>query len=180
VTPHAPPRPGAAAVAVRPGTAADIPFVMATERGPGYERLVGRSEEAQHRAEIDHPAVAYLIGEREDVPEGFAILRGLDDPFGNLYLKRIAVREPGAGFGLRFLEAVMAWSFARPQTYRFWLDVFLHNERARHVYRRAGLREDGVLREAYVTADGTRHSQALMSILRPEWEGRHGSEVDTQ
>ena len=64
----------------------------------------------------------------------------------------------------------MAWSFAQPKTHRFWLDVFLHNERARHVYRKVGLREDGVLREAYMMPDGTRRSQALMSILRAEWE----------
>jgi diamine N-acetyltransferase len=158
------------AVTIRTATIADIPFVMATERGPGFDHLVGRSEEAQHRREIAGPGIAYLIGEREGVPQGFAILRGLDDAFGNVYLKRIAVREPGTGFGRCFLRAVIAWSFAQPTTHRFWLDVFLHNERARHVYRKVGLREDGVLREAYLLPDGTRSSQALMSILRAEWE----------
>jgi RimJ/RimL family protein N-acetyltransferase len=157
-------------VTIRSASDEDIPFVLATERGPGFERLVGRSEEAQHRAEMAHPGSAYLIGERDGVANGFAILHGLDDPFGNVYLKRIAVREPGSGFGQRFLRALIAWSFARPQTHRFFLDVFLHNERARHVYRRVGLREDGILREAYVTPDGARHSQALMSILRHEWK----------
>ena len=81
---------GRAIVTVRPASAADIPFIMATERGPGFERLVGRSEEAQHRAEIDHPGGAYLIGQSDGVPTGFAILRGFDDPFGNIYLKRAA------------------------------------------------------------------------------------------
>ena len=165
------------AVTIRPAADDDIAFVMATERGPGFVHLVGRSDEAQHRADMAHPDVAYLIGERDGAPNGFAILRGLDDAFGNLYLKRIAVREPGTGFGRDFLNAVMAWSFARPRTHRFWLDVFLHNARARHVYRRVGLREDGVLREAYVTPDGTRHSQALMSILRHEWEARRSAEA---
>ena len=160
-------------VGVRPATEDDIAFVMATERRPGFKCLVGRAEEAQHRAELASPGIAYLIGERDGVPNGFAILRGLDDPFGNIYLKRIAVSEPGTGFGQDFLKAVIAWSFARPQTHRFWLDVFLHNERARHVYRKVGLREDGVLREAYLMPDGTRRSQLLMSILRPEWEALH-------
>jgi diamine N-acetyltransferase len=157
-------------ITVRPATAGDIAFVMATERGPGFEHLVGRSEEAQHRQEMGGPGIAYLIGERDGAPNGFAILRGLDDAFGNVYLKRIAVREPGTGFGHDFLRAVIAWSFARPSTHRFWLDVFLNNERARHVYRKVGLREDGVLREAYMMPDGTRRSQALMSILRAEWQ----------
>jgi diamine N-acetyltransferase len=158
------------AVTIRPATVADIPFVMATERRPGFDQLVGRSEEAQHRLEIASPGIAYLIGERDGRANGFAILRGLDDAFGNVYLKRIAVREPGTGFGRCFLRAVIAWSFAQPKTHRFWLDVFLDNERARHVYRTVGLREDGVLREAYMMPDGTRRSQALMSILRGEWE----------
>jgi diamine N-acetyltransferase len=52
---------------------------------------------------------------------------------------------------------------------RLWLDVFTHNDRARHVYARAGLREDGLLRYAYRLPDGTRCDRYLMSILRREW-----------
>src|SRR5215211_7428497 len=61
-------------ITVRPATAGDIAFVMATERGPGFEHLVGRSEEAQHRQEMGGPGIAYLIGERDGAPNGFAIL----------------------------------------------------------------------------------------------------------
>ena len=34
------------------GDASDIPFVMATERGAGFEQLVGRWDERRHRAAL--------------------------------------------------------------------------------------------------------------------------------
>jgi hypothetical protein len=34
--------------------ASAIPFVMATERTAGFEALVGRWDEAQHRAALEH------------------------------------------------------------------------------------------------------------------------------
>ena len=157
------------AITLRSASAADNPFVRATERGSGYADLVGRWEEHQHRAELEKPGSAYLMGERNGAANGFALLRDLDEPFGNVLLKRIAVERPGSGFGRAFLQGVVDWVFARETPHRLWLDVFVHNERARHVYRSVGFREDGLLREAYVKPDGSRVSQVLMSILRPEW-----------
>lgn len=161
------------AVSIRRAGPVDIPFIMATERGEGYDDLVGRWSESQHRSEFAKPGSAYVIGEVAGEPNGFTILRDLDDPFGNVLLKRIAVRRPGAGFGRQFLAIVLDFAFAQPNTHRVWLDVFVHNARARAVYAGLGLREDGILREAYAKADGTRVSQVLMSILRPEWESRN-------
>ncbi|MBF9232723.1 GNAT family N-acetyltransferase [Microvirga alba] len=156
-------------VTIRPAERADIPFIMQTERREGFGDLVGRWERDQHEGEFSKPASTYLIGEKDGAPNGFAILRDLDDPSGNVLLKRVAVHEPGAGFGKAFLRLVMANAFSREGTHRLWLDVFVHNERARHVYRSVGFQEDGFLREAYAWPDGRRVSQVLMSILRPEW-----------
>jgi len=168
-------------ITLRVANAADIPFIMQTERGSGFEDLVGRWEEHQHRAEFGKPGSAYLIGELNGVPNGFAILRDLDEPFGNVLLKRIAVQVPGSGFGKAFLQQAVDWVFRQDKPHRLWLDVFVHNVRARHVYRSIGFREDGVLREAYATLEGTRVSQMLMSILRPEWvEARAGSSSASQ
>ncbi len=158
-------------IRLRPAHLDDIPFIMETERGSGYERLVGRWEEHQHRAELMKPASVYWIGERNGVPNGFCLLQDLDEPSGNVFLKRIAVHSPGSGFGKTFLTQIVDWAFSRDETYRLWLDVFVHNARARHVYRSVGFQEDGMLREVHAMPDGTRASQILMSILRPEWEG---------
>jgi RimJ/RimL family protein N-acetyltransferase len=156
---------------LRQATEADIPAVMAIERSPGYDLLVGRWPEKRHRAEMAVPSNAYLLGlDGDGEPSGFAILRDLDNPHGNVLLQRIAVSRPGQGFGAAFLAALIRWVFARPESHRLWLDVFETNERARRAYRSAGFREDGVLREAYVRLDGRRMNQVLMSLLRPEWE----------
>jgi RimJ/RimL family protein N-acetyltransferase len=154
---------------------ADIPFVMATERRPGYERTVGRWEEAAHRAEMLKPGSAYFIGERDGHASGFAMLQDLAEPNGNVVLRRIAVAEQGQGVGRAILVGVMDWAFARPVTHRLWLTVAPHNEPARRLYRAMGFQEDGILREAHVNLAGERITSLLMSILRPEWEGQRSA-----
>lgn len=160
-----------ARVVVRTGTEADIPFVMATERRPGFESFVGRWAEERHRAEMAAASNAYLLGlDDGGAASGFAILRDLDNRYGNVLLQRMAVTEPGRGFGRALLLAVIDWVFARPDSHRLWLDVFEDNARARRAYRAVGFREDGLLREAYIRPDGARVTQVLMSVLRREWE----------
>jgi len=150
-----------------------IPAIMRFERQPGYEMLVGRFSEAEHRATMADPANAYLVGHDDDIARAFALLCALDDPHGNVLLRRIAVETAGQGFGRRFMDAVIDWTFTTiGSTHRLWLDVLEHNTRARHVYRRAGLREDGTLRESYLLPDGRRVSRIMMALLRPEWEAR--------
>ena len=68
----------------------------------------------------------------------FAILRDLNDPHGNRYLKRIAVARPDQGVGGAFLERVVDWTFDRAGAHRFWLDCFSHNARAQRVYEKLG------------------------------------------
>jgi hypothetical protein len=72
---------------LRSASPADIPFVMETERLPGYLPILGRWEETKHRTAMADPANAYLIGEIDGKLEGFAILQHLDDPMGNVLLR---------------------------------------------------------------------------------------------
>lgn len=150
-------------------TAADVAFVMAAERAEGYDRLVGRWSEDEHRASLAAPGSELVVGERrEGAPEGFAILQGLDDRHGNVELKRLVAARAGTGFGRPFLDAIVDRVFARPHVHRLWLDVFEHNAQARHVYGSVGFREEGVAREAYVLGDGSRATVVLMAMLRSE------------
>jgi diamine N-acetyltransferase len=149
-----------------------IPTVMRFERMPGYEALVGRWSEAEHRAALAEPGTVYLLGHEDGGPRGFAILRGLDDPNGDVLLKRIAVEAAGQGFGGRFLDATIAWVFTATAAHRLWLEVFAHNSRARHVYARAGFSADGVPRETYRLTDGERVTELTMALLRAEWDAR--------
>lgn len=160
-------------VLLREATPADLDFIVATERLPGYERLTARWSRQEHAAALARPDTRYLVGSRAGSDcEAFAILQPLRDVHEGAKLKRICVTRPGAGFGRPFLAAVIDWVFSATDNERLWLDVFTHNERACHVYRRAGLREDGLLRQAYQLPDGTRADRYIMSILRSEWRGR--------
>lgn len=157
---------------LRPAHIADIAYVMATERLPGYDRLVACWSEEEHVRSLALPGVAYLVFEApRGVPAGFAILEGLDDVHHGVKLKRIALENPGRGLGAAFLAQLADWVFTRTDAARLWLDVFTDNERAVRAYLRAGYRNDGLLRQAYVRPSGERVDRYLMSILRQEWRG---------
>ena len=51
------------ALSLRRATEADIPFIMETERRPGYDQLIGRYGVDEHLAQLVNPAFAYLVGE---------------------------------------------------------------------------------------------------------------------
>jgi RimJ/RimL family protein N-acetyltransferase len=158
---------------LRRAAPADLDAIMAIERTPGFERFVGCSSQAEHRAMMASSNYAYLIGEAADGEvAAFAILRDLEDAHGNLYLKRIAVVRPDEGVGGAFLSLVVAWAFDHTAAHRFWLDCFAHNARAQRVYEKLGFSRDGVLRQAYLAADGSRLDLTMMAITRPQWTAR--------
>ncbi len=160
-------------VTLRPASLDDLAAIMAIERTPGFERLVGRSSEGEHRAMMTSSNYAYFIGEAADGSvAAFAILRDLEDAHGNLYLKRIVVSRPDGGVGGAFLGLVVAWVFTHTAAHRFWLDCFAHNGRAQRVYQKLGFSRDGVLRQAYRAPDGSRCDLTMMALTRPEWTAR--------
>lgn len=155
---------------LRRATAADLGAIMAIERQPGYEHLVGRSSADFHARVIDDADHAYLVGLAGDgMIGGFGILRDLTNAQGNTCLKRFAVAAAGQGFGKRLLADIIDWVFSETRTHRFWLDHIITNDRARHVYEVNGFRREGISRQAYVLPDGSRVDLAVMSILKPEW-----------
>jgi RimJ/RimL family protein N-acetyltransferase len=163
---------------LRPAQPTDIPFIMATERSPGFEKLVGRWSEEDHLAALRAPGYAYFLGMNAAGERmAFAIIRDLNDAHGNVCLKRIAVPVPGQGIGSRFLGTVVRWVFTETEAHRLWLDVLADNARARHVYLSHGFVEEGVLRNAYKLMDESRIDLILMSLLRPDWSLRVGQEL---
>lgn len=155
---------------LREATADDIEFVMRTERGPGYELMIGQSDAQTHAAEMARAGTAYVIAEEQGAPVAFAILQKLDDPHGNIYLNRIAVAAQSEGVGTRMLPLLQDWVFAHPNAYRFHLHFSAQNARGRRLYARAGFQDEGVERQVYKLPDGGRVDTFRVSILRPEWE----------
>jgi RimJ/RimL family protein N-acetyltransferase len=166
-------------LSLRPAQPADIPFIMTTERIPGFEKLVGRWSEEEHLSALRAPGYAYFLGMNVAGERmAFAIIRDLHEAHGNVCLKRIAVPAPGKGIGSRLLGTVIRWVFSETEAYRFWLDVLADNARARYVYLSHGFVEEGVFRNAYKLMDGSRIDLIVMSLLRPDWRLRVGQELD--
>ncbi|MBX3431372.1 MAG: GNAT family N-acetyltransferase [Hyphomonadaceae bacterium] len=159
---------------LREATFADVDFIMRTERLPGYERSVGQWSAAEHTDEMSKPASRYLIAEENGAPVAFAILQTLDDPGGNIYLKRFAVARQGEGIGTRAMRLLQDWVFAIPAAHRFHLHFSALNEPARRLYAAAGFQPEGIEREVFMLEDGARVDSVRLSILRQEWEKFRG------
>ena len=91
----------------------------------------------RHQAEFEKAEIRYksILGPSGELV-GFMIL-ALDPDGVSLELRRIVVAVRGRGYGKVVLRRAgeLAREFGRS---RVWLDVFAHNERARHVYEGAG------------------------------------------
>ena len=146
-------------VSLRRATADDIPFILATERLPGYDVLVGRFDEEIHRAHLADNGWLYFIGKDDaGAAGGFAILEDRGRASGDEYLRRIAVTNAGAGFGKQFLTKLIEWVFAETPAQRLRLHVRGTNVRARHVYTALGFVEERA------EGDG-----AFMVLTRAHW-----------
>ncbi len=154
---------------LREASAADLDFIMETERLPGYERVVGQWTSEQHLAEMALPSSRYLIFEEDGSRAAFAILQTLDDANGSIYLKRIAVVRQGEGVGGRAARALQDWVFALPHAHRFHLHYAAINERGQRLYAAVGFRHEGREREAFAAPDGGQMDCVRVSILRHEW-----------
>jgi diamine N-acetyltransferase len=163
-------REAAMELSLRRAGRADLDAIMTMERRPEFADCVGRSTRAEHEQMLASPRFAYFVGVNGGDVVAFAILRDLDDPHGNRYLKRIVAERPGAGIGAAFAGLLLDRVFAEANTHRVHLDCFPHNARARNLYAKLGFSRDGVLREAYLAPDGRRRDLALMALTRPEWE----------
>ena len=70
--------------------------------------------------------------------------------------------------GRRLLAEVAERAFGEYRAHRLFLDVFVNNDRARHVYEAFGFRKEGIMRDA-IYRDGAYHSLVLMSLLDSEY-----------
>jgi RimJ/RimL family protein N-acetyltransferase len=161
--------PAAATLEILRGDASSIPFIMATERMPGFDQFVGRWEESQHRAALLDGRHAYFVARHDGAPVGFAIVRDWASPERVTSVKRIAVSRPGHGIGRMLLVKVVDAVFAETAAWRLWLGVFPENIRARRAYEAAGFRAEGVARGCAFLG-GRYRDELIMALLRPEWD----------
>jgi RimJ/RimL family protein N-acetyltransferase len=148
---------------------AAIPFIMATERTAGFEQLVGRWEETQHRSALADGRHAYFVGYDGSEPIGFAILRDWASRERVTLVKRIAVSRPGIGHGRTLLAKAVDVLFKETDAWRVWLGVFPENIRARRAYEAVGFRPEGIARGCAFFG-GVYRDELVMALLRPEWQ----------
>jgi RimJ/RimL family protein N-acetyltransferase len=145
-----------------------IPFVMATERIAGFDELVGRWDEAQHRTAFADGRHAYFVARDGVEPIGFALLRDWASPEHATLVKRIAVCRPGRGHGRALLAGVADAVFEQTDAWRLWLGLFPENIRARRAYAAVGFQAEGIAR-GRAFFGGVHRDELIMSLLRPEW-----------
>jgi RimJ/RimL family protein N-acetyltransferase len=146
-----------------------IPFIMATERTPAFENLVGRWDEPRHLAALRDGRHVYFIARRGEAAIGFAILRDWGSPERVMLVKRVAVSHPGYGYGTTLLSKVVNAAFEETDVWRLWLGVFPENIRARRSYEAVGFRAEGIAR-GNAFQGGVYRDELVMALLRPEWQ----------
>jgi diamine N-acetyltransferase len=153
----------------RDATAADIPQICALERLPEFRTMVGSWPEEQHLRMLADQGVVYIVAEdQEGQIAAFAILQGLGSEHRSVELKRLVVGAPNRGLGRKLLSDVAERAFGEHCAHRLVLDVFVTNDRARHVYETFGFQKEGIMRDA-IYRDGAFHSLVLMSLLESEY-----------
>ena len=156
-------------VSLKAAKVEDIDFIIALEHRDEHARFIYRWDREAHERALRDPDTSTVIFDNGDrTPVGYAILTGLRTPQRSIFLKRLAISEPGRGYGKLAMRALIDMAFQDLGAHRFWLDVFPDNERARRLYRAVGFVEEGVLRDAALQ-DGQHASLVIMSILEDEY-----------
>jgi diamine N-acetyltransferase len=153
----------------RDATATDIRQICALERLPEFRTMVGSWPEEQHLRTLADPGVVYIVAEdQQGQIAAFAILQGLGSEHRSVEIKRVVVGVPNQGLGRRLLAEVADRTFGEYRAHRLFLDVFVTNDRARHVYETFGFQKEGIMRDS-IYRDGAYHSLVLMSLLESEY-----------
>jgi ribosomal protein S18 acetylase RimI-like enzyme len=146
---------------LRLATKNDVGAIMAFERMPGYEALVGRWTAEEHARHLKDPAFSYYVLEDGSTPVGFVALHSQER---GLLINRIAVGDAGRGIGKMLLTEVLALPLVSSAA-RVWLRVAVQNERAIKFYRSFGFTEIDRLTAARVLPNGV--VTDLLVMARP-------------
>ena len=147
----------------------DVDFIHDLQRLDHVRDFVGAQDKPEIRDTLERADECYLLGTNDDGDRvAFAQLRGLHNENSSIELFKLAVAVPKRGYGRAFLSRLQSHVFRDLRANRLWLDVYPDNTTARRLYRKMGFIEEGIMRDAYKSADGFR-SVVLMSILACEF-----------
>lgn len=156
-------------IRLKPANLNDIDFILSQETREEFSPFITRWSREQHYLSLlDHDKQYLLIENNLGQTSGYAILSGFQSPNRSIELTRIVIAQPEQGYGKKALQLIIKKVFEEDKAHRLWLDVFEHNQRAKHVYQSLGFKEEGVLREA-VRQHDKYASLIIMSILEHEY-----------
>ena len=150
--------------------AEDLPWISRAERAADTARWIQPWSADRHRAALGAPDIRYRLLMSDGVRAGFVILAGVGGGHRAVELRRLVVvpGQRGRGVGAQALREVQRTAFHELDAHRLWLDVKAENARALALYRAAGFRVEGTLRECLWEAGGWT-SLIVMSMLEREW-----------
>ncbi len=134
-----------------------LPHVRATAHGPA-------SEDA-FLERLLHSSQKLLIVERDGRPFGhlkFEVTEGW-----LLHLQGIAFAQQRTGAGTFTMSWLMQHAFRELRVHRVYLEVVEENAGARRLYERSGLREEGLMRDAFRAQDGTYRNMVVYGAIAP-------------
>ena len=141
------------------------PKICALERLPEFRTMVGSWPEEQHLRTLADSGAAYIVVEdQEGQIAAFAILQGLGSENRSVELKRLVVGVPNQGLGKKLLTEVADRAFGEHRAHRLFLDAFVTNDRALHVYETFGFQKEGIMRDA-IYRDGSYHMRRTLPLL---------------
>jgi RimJ/RimL family protein N-acetyltransferase len=146
----------------------DLEWILNVEEQAVKGGFVSGDTAMRHRHQMSDRTVSYLIAKRGDEKIGFVILRGVQGSEPVVELKRIVINKTDAGHGQGIMGLLLAKVFAELNAHRVWLDVIDDNDRAIHVYKKIGFREEGRFREA-IKRKGEWVDLLIFGLLRSEW-----------
>jgi len=154
----------------------DLDYVVSLEQAEENKRFIMPWAWEQHREALSNPDVAHLMIEtvEENSVIGFVLLAGLENIHQNIELRRIVIATKGIGYGKKAVQLIKKLAFEEWKAHRLWLDAFVYNLVARHLYATHGFVMEGTLRECYKVG-GRFESLVIMSVLDTEYFGKPSS-----
>jgi diamine N-acetyltransferase len=156
------------ALKLRKTEEADLDYVLEAEHSDENRLFLIPWSREQHVQSLRNPDFQHLIAQTE-TRVGYAIVAGLSNPNQSIELRRLVITEKGRGYGKAAIESIKDLAFETHGAHRLWLDVKVHNQRARGLYEAAGFVAEGTIRECLKTENGF-ESLLVMSMLRTEYD----------
>ena len=111
-----------------------------------------------------------LVLKADDRPIGVAVWFQIDQRNRNAeYGLTLGAKDCwNQGYGAEATRLMIDYAFGRLNLHRVWLRVIASNPHAMRLYRKAGFRDEGLLREDYFD-DGRYWDVHVMGMLASEW-----------